>query len=90
MELDSAVHGKDNGVMEIPGRIHNGVVVLEGSSELPEGAAVTVTYPPLRPVVNSCEKRRVQFPLVRSANPGSVNLTNERIAELLNDEDVPA
>jgi hypothetical protein len=31
--------------MEIRGRVHNGVVVLEGELPLPEGAAVTVTYP---------------------------------------------
>jgi hypothetical protein len=76
--------------MEIPGRVHNGVIVVDGPATLPEGAAVTITYPPLRHVAIPGEKKRVQFPLIRSKNPGSVNLTNERIAELLNDEDVSA
>jgi hypothetical protein len=31
--------------MVIPGRVRNGMVILEGEAALPEGAAVTVTYP---------------------------------------------
>lgn len=69
--------------MEIPGRIHNGVVVLEGALTLPEGAAVTVRYMPPA----ATPGKRVSFPLVHSAQPGSVRLTNERIAEILDEED---
>jgi hypothetical protein len=43
--LDSLGQPTNNGGMEIPGRVHNGVVVLQGGPALPEGAAVTVCYP---------------------------------------------
>jgi hypothetical protein len=34
--------------------------------------------------------QRVEFPLVRSQHPGTVDLTAERVAELLDNEDVSA
>ena len=43
--LDSAGRSGQNDGMEVQGRIHNGVVVLEGDLPLPEGTRVTVTYP---------------------------------------------
>jgi hypothetical protein len=73
--------------MVIPGRAHNGVVVPEGQPTLPEGAAVSITYPALPRTAPPPEKRRIQVPLVRSAHPGSVDLTGVRIAEILDDED---
>jgi hypothetical protein len=73
--------------MVIKGRVRNGVVVLESGSGLPEGAEVAVSYPLPVPSAPSSERKRVQFPLIRSAQPGSVQLTNERIAELLDIED---
>ena len=73
--------------MVIPGRVHNGVVVLEGESSLPEGAAVTVTYPAPPEHKPGAPKRRIQLPLVRTGQPGSVQLTGERIAEILDEED---
>ena len=72
--------------MEIRGRVHNGVVVLEGVLGVAGSAAVTVSYPvPLgsKPAI----KRRIQVPLVRRDQPGSVQLTGERIAEILDEED---
>ena len=79
---------KENNGMEIQGRVHNGVVVLEGHSPLPEGTMVTVSYP-AAPLAESTEtNQRVQLPLVRSDRPGSRRLTAERLAELLEDEDV--
>ncbi len=72
--------------MVIPGRVHNGVVVIEGRS-LPEGAAVTITYPPAGPVAPVTEKRRIEVPLVRTGEPGSVDLTGDRIAAILDEED---
>ena len=65
-------------------------MVLEGNSKLPEGAAVIVSYPAPAERVPAVEKKRVQFPLVRSAHPGSVHLTGERIADILDEEDAPA
>lgn len=74
--------------MEIPGRVQQGVVVLEGPAVLPEGAAVTVTLRDTPAIRVARNQRRVEFPLVRSSAPGSVHLTNARIGELLDEEDV--
>jgi hypothetical protein len=74
------------GNMVIPGRVHKGVVVLEGQPALPEGAAVTVSYPALLPL-KSADLPRIEVPLVRTGEPGSVALTNARIAEILDDDD---
>ncbi len=73
--------------MEILGHIQNGVVVIEGPVSLPEGTPVTV-IPRTTPVIRVAKnRRRVQLPLVRSSAPGSVQLTNDRIAEILNEQD---
>jgi len=76
--------------MEIQGRIQNGVVVFDDSVSLPEGAAVTVVLR-IKPVIHvSPAPNRVKFPLILSASPASVDLTNERIAEILDQEDAEA
>jgi hypothetical protein len=77
----------ENRVMEIRGRVHNGVVVLDGQTLLPEGAAVTVTWPAPAESLPGQPKARIQVPLVRTGRPGSVDLTGERIAEILDEED---
>jgi len=73
--------------MVIRGRVHNGVILLEGGPALPEGASVTVTC--LEPVSakKTVKKRRIQVPLVRTRRPGSVKLSGARIAEILDEED---
>ena len=71
--------------MNIPGRVHNGVVVMDGGPTLPEGQAVTVFCPALP--AQSKPRRRVELPLVRTGRPGSVDLTSQCIAEILDDED---
>jgi hypothetical protein len=75
--------------MEITGRVHNGVVVVEGGLPWPEGTHVTVSA-----VAASQTKlagpERVMFPLVRSRHPGRLNLTGDQVAELLGEGDVPA
>jgi hypothetical protein len=73
--------------MIIPGRVQNGVVILEGQPELPEGAAVSIWYPATAGSTPVHEKRRIHVPLVRSERRGSVQLTGERIAEILDEED---
>jgi hypothetical protein len=73
--------------MTIPGRVRNGVVVIEGKAALPEGAAVTITYPVLNKPKPPDSKERIEVPLVRTGEPGTVNLTGERIAEILDNED---
>ena len=76
--------------MELQGHIHNGVVVLDGHPELPEGAAVTVSLCESPASSAESRKTRVEFPLVRSDNPGSVHLTNEMIAQIFEEEDLAA
>jgi hypothetical protein len=81
---------RDNGRMEIPGHVANGVVVLDGGATLPEGTVVTVLVTELRIRRKPGKKKRVKLPLIHSKHPGSLNLSNERIAEILQDEDVRA
>jgi hypothetical protein len=76
--------------MEIRGRVHNGVVVLEGALSLPEGIVVTVSYPVSPPTEPPDPGRRVSLPLVRSDRPGSRRLTAERLAELLEYDEISA
>lgn len=73
--------------MELQGRVQNGVVVLDGQPALPEGAVVVVTYPAPDTASEPVNKQRIQLPLVRSEQPGSVQLSGAKIAEILNDED---
>jgi hypothetical protein len=89
---------RENGLTKAPSasssetafrRRKRGVVVLDDNQSLPEGAVVSITYPPPAPKGQAVERRRVQFPLVRSAHPASVDLTNERIAEIFDEEDAP-
>ena len=67
------------------GHILNGVVVLDGNPILPEGATVTVTLPEHVPSV--VPKHRIQVPLVRTSQPGTLHLTNAQIGEILDEED---
>jgi hypothetical protein len=73
--------------MNIPGRVHNGVVVLEGNPQLPEGAAVSVTYLGTNGPPSGSVKKRIEVPLVRTGRPGTLILTGERIAQILDEED---
>jgi hypothetical protein len=86
-QLDFVEPTTENERMEIPGRVHNGVVVLEGGPALPEGTKVTVScdLAPVSPQRRG--KKPVEFPLVRSKHPGSLHLTGQRIAEILDEED---
>ena len=73
--------------MELNGFVQNGVIVLSGGTTLPEGTPVTVTCSADAPAAQS-ERKRIQVPLVRTGRPGSMNLNNDRIAEIFNEEDV--
>ena len=71
-------------IAAIRGHVKNGIVVLEDGKSLPEGTEVII----------SCldddaknQGKRVEFPLVHSPHPASVDLTNQRIGEILDDED---
>jgi hypothetical protein len=81
------ISATNNDCMIIPGRVHNGMVILEGGPALPEGAAVSISYPALDGSTPVREKPRIQVPLVRSERPGSILLTGARIAEILDEED---
>jgi hypothetical protein len=73
--------------MQIPGRVQNGVVVLEGPMTLPEGTPVFVSERTV-PVVHSAKHQKaVVLPLVPSDEPGSIDLSSDRIAEILDQED---
>jgi hypothetical protein len=76
--------------MTIPGRVQNGVVVLQGGPALPEGAAVSVSYPAPNGSAPVHAKKRIRVPLVKTGRPGSVHLTGERIAEILDQDDATA
>jgi len=84
--LDPTVPFLHNGDMELQGRVSNGVVELEGDSVLPEGATVTIIYP-AAPGVAAGTKRRIRVPLVRCQYLLPAPLTNERIGEILDEED---
>ena len=74
--------------MRIPGRVSNGVVVLEGGQFLPEGAQVIVTLKHVESTEAPRAEEQVRFPIVRSQHPGSVKLTGQMVAEYLEDEDL--
>jgi hypothetical protein len=73
--------------MQVTGKVHNGVVVLDDPASLPEGACVRVVFPVPPSAALKSEKRRIQLPLVHCDRPGTLHLTNEQIAEILDDED---
>jgi len=73
--------------MEAFGRVQNGVVVLDSGVTLPEGTRVFVSPVPAKPVILL---RPGELPVVLGGEPGSVHLTNARIGEILDDEDVAA
>lgn len=75
----------DNQSMTLTGHIQNGAVVFDGNPVLPEGASVVVSIVhPSKPP----KRGRVQVPLVRTSAPESVKLTNERIAEIFEEDDI--
>ena len=76
--------------MEIQGRVHHGVVVLEGEPELPEGMVVTVSFPDPPHLEPPAPRQRVSLPLIGSDRPGSLRLTAERVAEILEDDEFSA
>ena len=73
--------------MNIRGRIKNGVVELEGSPSIPEGTEVVVVVNDL-PTKAGDAAMPLPFPVVSSEQPGSVKLTGDLIAEMLEDDDV--
>jgi len=73
--------------MTIKGRVQRGVIILQEGVTLPEGTEVIVSCEP-GSITKPEQGKRVEFPLVRSNHPGTLHLTSERVAELL--DDVPS
>lgn len=76
--------------MEIFGHVENGVVVLEGGVSLPEGTRVSVSTDVEAPSNPEIVSNPGELPFVRGGAPGSVRLTNERVAEILEQEELDA
>lgn len=81
--------------MELLGRVDHGVIVPQGDAQLPEGATVRIVYEPqaaeqTESPLSGKKEYRVKFPLVHSKYPGSVHLTNQRIQEILDEDDLSA
>jgi hypothetical protein len=73
--------------MTVIGRVHNGVVVFEGPLTLAEGAVVIVSERTTAVTHSAKCRKPVELPIFPSDQPGSIELTNERIAEILDQED---
>ncbi|MEQ1903855.1 MAG: hypothetical protein ABL888_06700 [Pirellulaceae bacterium] len=75
--------------MEIEGIVQDGVVVLPAGVSLVDGTVVVVRCPESDAPSNLRPRKRVQLPLVSPRNPDSIHLTNDMIAEFLNDTEIP-
>jgi hypothetical protein len=76
--------------MDVPGRVENGVVVLEGGMTLPEGAQVVGSLRRGPDIRVAPTQRRVQLPIFDYGGPPDIGLTNDQIAEILTREDASA
>lgn len=76
--------------MDIPGRVENGVVVLEGGMKLPEGAQVVVSLRRKPNIRVAPTQRPVQLPIFDYGAPPDIDLTNDQIADILTGEDASA
>jgi hypothetical protein len=74
--------------MVLHGQVKNGSIIMSENAVLPEGAEVTVIVPSLERTSSDRIKRSPGgLPVVPSKHPGTVNLTSERVAELLEADD---
>ncbi len=85
--LDFGGKKHNNASMRNHGIVHNGTIVIDGGIPLPEGTRVVVSIEAESAEPEPSEYR-VQFPLVYSATPGKLHLTNEEIAEYLDDDEI--
>jgi hypothetical protein len=77
--------------MVLHGRIEDGAIVLPGGIALPNGTEVTVIVQTVEPnVALGSGTSHVQLPLVKSKHPGSRSLTPDRVAEVLEEDDLSA
>jgi hypothetical protein len=74
--------------MVLHGRVEHGTVVLTDGISLPDGTEVTVVVQPRGEASSRTRDAKVRLPLVASQQPGSRNLTADRVAEILDDDDL--
>ena len=75
--------------MNLLGRVENGVIVLDVPVPLPEGARVSVSFP-AKPPRPATARRPVALPIFDYDGPPDIDLTNERIAEIIDRDDASA
>ena len=73
--------------MELARRVPNGVVILDDGADIPEGTSVAVV--PIDGERRWIECLPGKLPVVHGV-PGSVCLSNQKICEVLDHEDVDA
>jgi len=80
----------EKGDMVLQGRVEKGAVVFPERLSLPDGTEVTVIVPTYAglPERATDHEHRVKLPLIASAHPGSRGLTGDRVAELLDEDDL--
>ena len=79
--------------MVLHGRIEHGTVILSQDVSLPDGTEVTVVIQPLGETASQAaseHKERVRLPLIPSKLPGSRRLTADRVAEILEEDELPS
>jgi hypothetical protein len=76
--------------MEVFGRVQNGVVVLEEPAALPDGARVRVTRATLPRIRTAAVQRPVALPIFDYDGPPDIDLSNARVAEILDRDDASA
>lgn len=74
--------------MTLTGRIQNGVVVFDEGMAFPEGTRVSVSPVSPQPATPEIAMKPGELPVVMGGKPGSVPLTNERVNEILEEEDI--
>ena len=86
--LAFSIDAAQNKGMDIQGVVQNGVVVLPPDVTLADGTVVVLHCSQDQVPVEPRPRKRAQFPLVHSKNPGTLHLTNDMIAEFLNDTEI--
>jgi len=81
---------KPTSQIEVSGHVENGVVVLDGGASLPEGAALRVSYAGGSTIQVAPVRKAAVLPIFHYAGPPDIDLSNDRIAEILNREDASA
>lgn len=73
--------------MSLPGRVEKGVVVFEGNSIPPDGTPVSVSDRSAPVIRVARHPKPVVLPIFDYGGPADIELTNDRIAEILDQED---